>query len=128
MVTKKVLLIEPEVNLREILSVCLTELGNWTVTPSDSIQQAIRLCAALTPDTILLDTSNPEHDALLLTEALKQYSMVPAIPIVLVSDRANWFTDEQFAQMGFAGAIHKPFEPATIPTRIAQLLQWNDEC
>ena len=126
MSSKSVLLIEHEASIREVLRICLSELGGWNVTLSDSIQEGINLCITACPDAILLDTSVFETDALLFVEQLKQHSMDKAVPILLITARASWFTLEQLHDMGFAGAITKPFNPSTLSVQVAQLLGWND--
>lgn len=126
MSSKSVLLIEHEASIREVLRICLSELGGWNVTLSDSIQEGINLCITACPDAILLDTSVFETDALLFVEQLKQHSMDKAVPILLITARASWFTLEQLHGMGFAGAITKPFNPSTLSVQVAQLLGWND--
>lgn len=126
MSTKSILLIEQEPSLQDILHTCLSELGGWRVTLSNSIQEGIDLCLSLNPDVILLDTSASETDALLFIEQLKQRSITQSIPIVLISARASWFTTHQLHQMGFAGAITKPFNPSTLPAQVAYLLGWGN--
>ncbi len=122
MSTKTILLIEHEDSLREVLSTCLTVLGGWRVILSDSIQEGINLCTKSRPDAILLDTSTPETDALIFIEQLKQRSVSQSVPILLISTRASWFTANQLHQMGFTGAIAKPFNPATLADQISHLL------
>jgi DNA-binding response OmpR family regulator len=125
MPSKSILLIEHETSLGEVLRTCLSELGGLRVTLSKSIQEGINLCMAMTPDAILLDASTPETDALIFVEQLKQHSITQSIPILLITARANWFTLSQLNQMGFAGAITKPFNPSTLSAQISQLLGWN---
>lgn len=126
MSNKSILLIEYEANMREVLYISLTEIGGWRVTLADSIQKGIDLFMAIRPNAILLDTSTPETDALIFIEQLKQYSMSQCIPILLITARANWFTPNELQQMGFAGAITKPFNPSTLPTQLSQLLGWSN--
>jgi CheY-like chemotaxis protein len=126
MPVKSILLIEREPSIREVLQICLSELGGWNVTESSSIQEAVALCRIDRPDAILLDTSTSETDALLFVEELKQHSIVQSIPIMLLSSRANWFTPGQLQAMGFVGAIAKPFTPATLTQQIGDLLGWSD--
>lgn len=123
MPAKLILLIEPEASIREVLHICLRELGGWQVTLSSSIQEGVDRCREMQPDAILLDTSTAETDALLFMEQLKQHSITRSIPILLLTARASWFTLQQLYQMGFAGAIAKPFNPATLSTQIADLLE-----
>lgn len=127
MVTKTVLLIEHEASIREILYACLREFGGWKVALSNSIQEGIDLCMTICPDAILLDTSVTETDALIFIEQLKQHSMTQSIPILLITARASWFTSKQLHQMGFAGAITKPFNPSTLSAQVSHLLGWSDD-
>lgn len=124
---KSILLIEHESSLRTVLQVYLTEIGGWRVTLSNSIQDAIDLCVSNTPDAILLDTSTPETDVLLFVEQLKDQSVRSAIPIILLTARASWFTARQLNAMGFAGAIAKPFDPTALTRQISQLLGWGQD-
>ncbi len=126
MATKSILLIEHEASIREVLHTCLSEFGGWSVTLSNSIQEGIDLCTTTSPDVILLDASTSETDALIFLEQLKQYSMTQTIPILLITARASWFTLKQLNQMGFAGAIAKPFDPFTLPAQVSRLLGWMD--
>ncbi|MGG6263740.1 response regulator [Leptolyngbya sp. AN03gr2] len=120
---KTILLIEPEASIREVLEICLRELGGWRVAVSSSIQQGIEQCGIFQPDVILLDASTAETDALIFSEQLKQDSMIRSIPILLITARASWFTFEQLRAMGFAGAIAKPFNPHTLSGQILGLLK-----
>lgn len=122
---KLILLIEHEVGIREVLRICLKEWGGWQVTLSDSIKAGLDLCSIIAPDVILLDASTAEPDGLLFSERLKQLSIAHSIPILVISARANWFTVLELNQMGFAGAITKPFNPATISAQVAHILGWS---
>ncbi|WAL61258.1 response regulator [Thermocoleostomius sinensis] len=126
MFSKSILLIEHEPTIGEVLCSCLSEFGGWGITLSNSIQEGVDLCTMTHPDVILLDASISETDALIFVEQLKCHSVAQSIPIVLITARASWFTKNQLQQMGFAGAITKPFNPSTLPTQISHLLGWND--
>ena len=125
MSTKSILLIEPEASIREVLYNCLSKFGR-RVTLSTSIQEGIDLCMKIRPDVILLDTETSEADALIFVEQLKQHSIIQSIPILLITARATWFTSIQLRQMGFAGAITKPFNPSSLPAQISRLAGWSN--
>ncbi len=122
MPSQMILLIEHESSLRYVLGDCLREFGGWNVTASKTIREGIPLCEKYRPDIILVDASAPEVDALLLIEQLKFCSKRLAIPIVLISARADWFTTTELHQMGFSGAISKPFNPSTLSAQIHRLV------
>jgi len=127
MAKKSILLIEHETSLQEVLRASLQEFGGWHVTLSSSIREGIRLCEQVRPNAILIDTSTPELDALLFAEQLKTYSRNQGIPILFISSRASLFTNQQLRQMGFAGAISKPFNLSTLPAQIARILEWDEQ-
>lgn len=127
MSNRSILLIEHEASIREVLHTSLSEFGGWKVILSDSIREGVNLCKLVCPSAILLDTSASETDALIFLEQLKQHSVAQSIPILLLTARASWFTAEQLHQMGFSGAIAKPFNPFTVSTQIASLLKWTNE-
>ncbi|MFQ4138933.1 response regulator [Nodosilinea sp. PGN35] len=122
MPSHSILLIENEAGLRDVLGDCLSELGGWDVRLSESIQEGIKLCKEKRPDVILIDASTSENDAILLVEQLKQYSVSQSVPILLISSLANWFTLKEFRQMGFSGAISKPFNPYTLSSQVYRLM------
>lgn len=126
MSTKSILLIEDEASIREVMYICLSEFGGWRVTLANSIQDGVSLCLTTCPDAILIDASTSETDALIFIEQLKLHSITRSIPILLITARASWFTPEQLHQMGFTGAITKPFNPATLSTQVSRLLGWHD--
>ncbi|MGG6239847.1 response regulator [Nodosilinea sp. AN01ver1] len=126
MPNRSILLIEYEASLRAVLGACLSELGDWDVVLSNSIQEAIKLCKTSRPDVILMDASAPEDDALILIEQLKQYSIRQAVPILLISSRADWFTRKEFHGMGFSGAIGKPFNPSTLSSQVVRLAKLSE--
>jgi len=123
---KSILLIEPEASIGEVLPTCLREFGGWRVMLSSSIKEGVDLCMITHLDVILLDASTFETDALIFIEQLKQQSLARSIPILLITARASWFTLEQLHQMGFAGAIAKPFNPLTLCSQISHFLGWSD--
>jgi CheY-like chemotaxis protein len=126
MAARLILLIEHEAGIREVLEACLRDLGGWRIMLASSMNKAINLCAQQRPDVILIDTSTPEIDALLFIEELKVYSAKYFVPILLISSRASWLSTERLHQMGFAGAINKPFNPLTLSQHITQMLGWSD--
>jgi DNA-binding response OmpR family regulator len=127
MPAKLILLIEPEASIREILCTALAEFAGWQVTIASTIQQGLQLCLKACPDVILLDTSSSEADVLIFVEQLKHQSLQQSVPIVLISARASWFTSKQFQQMGFAGAITKPFDPLSLAAQVSHLLDWEQD-
>ena len=57
MITKTILLINSEPNVREVLQACLSHLGGWQVLSTGSPSEGLQLAARNQLDAILFDLS-----------------------------------------------------------------------
>ncbi|MGC8713436.1 MAG: response regulator [Leptodesmis sp.] len=140
MAEKLILLIEQDDSIREVLLVCLKHLAGWNVVSCKSSQASLELQLEAQPDAILLDTFMPKSSdsftakngslgfvQKLLIQKLRKHPVTCSTPIVLMTDKANWFTPKQLESLQVDGTIAKPFDPTTLPTQIARLLGWPSE-
>jgi len=126
MTSKVVLLIDDEPCIREIVQACLRDLCGWSVMAVSSAQEALAHLSIEQPDLILLDVLMPGMDGITFIQQLNKTSLKRAIPIILLSAKARWFTPQQLSQLGVAEAISKPFNPVTLPQDIMRILGWNE--
>lgn len=135
MSAKRILLINHDASIGEVLSVCLRYLAGWDVVTIGASQASFESAIQNDLDAILLDSTTAEkffpkiHGLGFIQEVfikqLKKNRKTQAVPILLISDKADWFTPEQLQSLGIEGAIAKPFDPVTLPTQIARLLSWD---
>lgn len=126
--TPTILLIDPDVEVREVLRLCLHDFGGWNVIPALSTQEGLQKLATEHLDAILLDLLIPEEiDGLQLLQTLRAHPLGRSIPIILITASARWFNSYQIDEMGVIGAIAKPFNPLTLPQQLARLLHWTIE-
>lgn len=125
MASKLILLIDHEVSVREILLVCLSELGGWNVILAESLQETMSKLSVKRPDAILMDVNMPYGEGLTFVQRLRGSPLAQEIPIVFVTAKARWFTPNQLQNLGAVGAIAKPFDVRTLPAQIAALLGWT---
>jgi CheY-like chemotaxis protein len=124
--TKKILIVDDEERIRELVQACLEDLGGWETITAASGTECLTIAQTQPVDAILLDVSMPNMDGFAVYEQLQANSATQTIPVILLtakvlpSDRAN------FAQMGITGVISKPFEPITISEEVANILGWDD--
>jgi len=123
--TKRILIIDDEDDIREVVQVCLTELGGWDVITAESGNVGLNLVKNELLDAILLDVSMPEMDGFRFFELLQQESAARTVPVVLLTAKILPDDRAKFADMGVAGVITKPFNPAQICGQIANILQWD---
>ena len=132
MALRLILLIEHDEEIREVLRVCLRYLAGWDVVALSSPQESPEAVTHERPDAILLDAFLPRMNGLgfiqkFLIRKLKSHALTQSVPILLITDKASWFTAEQLHSLGIQGAIAKPFDPTTLPSQIAQILGWNQD-
>lgn len=130
MVARLILLVNHDASIGEVLQVCLRYLAGWNVIAIEAESAGLEVVVAERPDAILIDTFRSKLHPLgfiqrLLIQRLKKNHLTQSVPILLITDQANWFTPDQLRSLGIAGAIAKPFDPITLPTQIAHLLDWD---
>lgn len=79
------------------------------------------------PSLILSDVMMPEIDGLAFVTALRQQPALRAIPVVLLTARADLDVHLQALQLGVADYLTKPFHEAELLARIQNLLNRADE-
>ncbi|MBV8886662.1 MAG: response regulator [Chroococcidiopsidaceae cyanobacterium CP_BM_RX_35] len=124
MLTKSVLLIEDEANIREIIQACLSDLGGWNVQACSSAQAGLKHLATEHPDAIVVDVLMPGMDGVAFIHQLRENPLYRSIPVVLLTVKARWFTPQELHRLGVVDAIAKPFDPATLSSRIGSALGW----
>jgi DNA-binding response OmpR family regulator len=117
-----VLLVDHEASVRDVLQVCLDDLGGWDVQGALSLWQGIEMLAGIPPDIILLDAPYIEVCAKDLVDQLREQPWLRSVPVVFITAKASWFSKQQLQSWGVAGALPKPFNPLTLPDQIRSLL------
>ncbi len=118
----KILVVEDEPAIRELIAVNLRHAGFTPILAAESIE-AMRIVNASAPDLILLDWMLPGQSGIEFARQLRANVTTRAIPIVLLTARA----DEGDRLLGFdVGAddyITKPFSPREMIARIRAVVR-----
>lgn len=122
--SKTLLLIDDEISVKEIVGLCLKDLGGWDVVIADSPLDGLQRAELVHPDAIILDLSIRTMNSFRLIEQLRNNPQTQAIPIVLLSAKARWIDPQVLRQYQIAGVILKPFDPVTLHFQIAAILGW----
>ncbi|MCU0527170.1 MAG: response regulator [Elainella sp. Prado103] len=131
MVTKRVLIIDDEADVRAVLRGCLEDIAGWEVITAPSGSEGLRLVIADPPDAILLDVMMPHMDGLTFIKLLRTHPQGTSIPVVLLTAKtsltsANFSSDPDF-KLDVKGVIPKPFDPFLLIEQFAHLLDWDVE-
>ncbi|MEH1824882.1 MAG: response regulator [Nostoc sp.] len=122
---KTILLIDDELNVREIVKFCLQDLAGWNVVTADSPLEGLQNAVRDSPDAIVLDISIRDMASFEFMNKLRNNTETKTIPVVLLSAKARWLDSQILQKYQVAGVILKPFNPVTLPAQVAQLLGWD---
>ena len=116
----KVLIIDDEMDIREIAALSLTRGGEMQVITAGSGSEGVRMAREHRPDAILLDLMMPAMDGRATLAALQRDMSTARIPVVFMSACSDDAQD--LKPLGAAGVIPKPFDPLTLPARLRSVL------
>lgn len=122
---KRILIVDDEERIREVVKACLEDLGGWQTLTAESGAEALYKAETESLDAILLDISMPDMDGFAFLQKLRQNYKTQDIPIILLTAKVLPHDWERFSQIKVAGVIAKPFNPVTICTQVAQILGWS---
>jgi two-component system alkaline phosphatase synthesis response regulator PhoP len=115
---KKILIVEDDLEAREILKRCLEQEG-FEVQEAQTGEQGLKLANSLAPNLMILDLNLPGIDGF---EVLKNLTN-PKFPIVVVTARQD-DTDKVIGlELGADDYLTKPFNPRVLLAQIHALLR-----
>ena len=88
MIMKKILIVEDEPDIQELLCAYLTEAGYYTVCASDGIE-ALTNFPKETFDLVLLDIMLPKINGFGVCEMIRKKSQVPIIMLTALDDERD---------------------------------------
>lgn len=121
---KRILVIDDEKNLSTVIQACLENLGGWETLTALSAKEGLAIAQTQQLDAILLDVMMPDMDGLTLFRELQKNSITQTIPVILFTAKVLSTDLDEFAKLGVAGIIAKPFDPMTLADQVASTLGW----
>ena len=121
MVLQKVLVVDDERNIRNILDFSLESEGFYVVSAADG-EEAYALAITEHPDLIILDVMMPKGDGFETCQRLKQDQRTAAIPVVLLTAKTGRDDRQRGQDVGADEYIIKPFSPARVVEVVQSLL------
>lgn len=118
---KKVLVVDDEFHIVQVVSIKLRNNG-FAVVTADNGADAYDLACAEKPDVIITDYQMPQMSGLELIEKLRQNEATKEIPVLMLTARGFAIEDEQKAALGIAQCLSKPFSPREVLQSIESVL------
>jgi CheY-like chemotaxis protein len=123
--TKRILVIDDEDDIREVAQIGLEMVANWQVITASSGAEGVVKAKAQQPDAILLDVMMPDMDGPTTFRQLQSDPATQHIPVLLLTAKVQSADRRQFADLGVKGVIAKPFDPLKLPEEMTRLLDWR---
>jgi len=121
-IKKKILLIEDDHSLSEVLAEILVERGYLVVTANNGLE-GLRKAYVESPDLVILDIMLPQLDGLEVCKRLKKDETMKNIPVIFLTAR-DQVTDKLLGiESGGEIYLTKPFEIEELTEKIKTLLK-----
>lgn len=119
MATEKILVVDDDLNICELLRLYLEKEG-YSVVIANTGMQAVKAFGEYQPDLMLLDIMLPELDGWQVCREIRKYSDKP---IIMISAKGETFDKVLGLELGADDYITKPFEAKEVLARIKAVLR-----
>ncbi|MBT1443341.1 phosphate regulon transcriptional regulator PhoB [Shewanella sp. JM162201] len=120
--TARILIVEDELAIREMLTFVMEQHGFSTTVAEDFDSALGQLCEPY-PDLILLDWMFPGGSGIQLAKRLKQDEFTRQIPLIMLTARGEEEDKVKGLEVGADDYITKPFSPKELVARIKAVLR-----
>ena len=114
---KKVLVVEDDHDLVELLCFNLKKAGFATGTASDGVE-ALKKARSLLPDLIILDLMLPELDGFAVCEILRRDPATAGVPIIMLTALSSQLAKMAGFESGANDYVTKPFKIEDLISRV----------
>jgi two-component system OmpR family response regulator len=123
MTTIRILHVDDEPDIREVVELSLGLDRDFTVRSCGSGKDALAIAADWQPDFILLDVMMPAMDGPATLVQLRENAKSADIPVIFMTARAQARELDRFRSLGAVGVIPKPFDPMTLAASVRSYVQ-----
>ena len=118
----KILLVEDEVNIRQLIRYNL-EKEDFQVFEAVDGLQGIKMAKVKKPDLVILDLMLPGVDGLEVCRTLKGNAPTAALPIIMLTARSEEIDKVIGLELGADDYMTKPFSPRELVARVKAVLR-----
>lgn len=119
---KKILVVEDEPDLQELVRYNLTKAG-FDVVLLDSGEACLQQIGTILPDLLLLDIMLPGRDGFEVCRELKSRTEFASIPIVMLTAKGEEADVVFGLELGAEDYVTKPFSPKVLIARLQSILR-----
>ncbi|HIV02089.1 MAG TPA: response regulator transcription factor [Candidatus Aphodoplasma excrementigallinarum] len=115
----KVLIVDDDVNIAELIRLCLEKEGYTTIVANDGMK-AIEKFKSEAPNLVLLDVMMPKVDG---WQVCREIRRVSNIPIIMLTAKGDTFDKVLGLELGADDYMVKPFESKELIARIKAVMR-----
>ncbi len=115
----KVLIVDDDVNIAELIRLCLKKEGYMTIVANDGMK-AIEKFKSEAPNLVLLDVMMPKVDG---WQVCREIRRVSNIPIIMLTAKGDTFDKVLGLELGADDYMVKPFESKELIARIKAVMR-----
>ena len=120
--SKCVLIVDDEDDVRAITKMGLEMAAGWTVLTASCGEEALAIATDNQLDVILLDVMMPDMDGVATLKQLKANPVTQQIPVILATAKIQPSDRESFSDLEVAAVFTKPFRPLQLANQIMAVL------
>ncbi len=120
MTKPRILLVDDDPNLLDVLSLALEDAGYEVATAEDG-SEALEKLGKTAPELLVTDINMPVLDGFTLLKRLREKGIV--LPVILLTSRDNEIDETLGLELGADDYVAKPFSTRVLLARIASLLR-----
>jgi DNA-binding response OmpR family regulator len=118
--TKKILVIDNDPSICEIVQICLEHFSGWQVCTCNG-SNALDTAIAGPWDAFIVEVAA----GIDLVKQLQANPETQSVPIVLLTSRVTPREKARYRRLNVAGVVAKPFDSLNLGAEIAQLVGWS---
>ncbi|NJK99736.1 MAG: hypothetical protein HC910_03895 [Spirulinaceae cyanobacterium SM2_1_0] len=123
---RRILLIDPERDAREVMQTCLELTTDWQVMAVDNYRDGLEIAENQLVQAILVSIERLNWEAQLVLAALQNRAARCGVPTLAIAERVHYSESQAARAIGLAGCISPLSDGVSLGEQIAHCLGWLD--
>ena len=120
---KTILIVDDEEDVRNIVSIRLANNPDFRILEAANGHDALELAKRQRPDLVILDWLMPGFDGMEVLKALRASAELTAIPVIMMTVKAEQSAQAEGYAMGVMAYLIKPFDSDTLTETVQKALK-----